>query len=53
MKTHLIRQEYKTGHFKTVCGKIRHVFTNLPNTKDVNKVTCKICLPPTNKIKTE
>ena len=48
MKTHLIRQEYKTGervtHLKTVCGKIRHVVTNLPNTTDKSKVTCKICL---------
>jgi hypothetical protein len=48
MKIHLIRQEYKIGnritHIKTICGKIRHVVTNLPNTKDKSKVTCKICL---------
>ena len=48
MKIHLIRQEYKTGdritHFKTICGEIRHVIANLPNTKDKSKVTCKICL---------
>lgn len=47
MKTHLIKEEYKTGeritHFKTRCGKIRHVCTDLPNTKDKSKVTCKIC----------
>lgn len=48
MKTHLIRKECKTGkkitHFKTVCGKIRHVTTYLPITKDIKKATCKICL---------
>lgn len=48
MKTHLIKGEYKTGemitHFRTVCGKIRHVCTNLPNTLDISKVTCKTCL---------
>ena len=48
MKTHLIKRELKTGeritHFKTFCGITRHTFTNLPNTTDETKVTCKMCL---------
>ena len=47
MKIHLVRTQYKTGekvtHFTTVCGKLRHVFTNLPYTTDKLKVTCKVC----------
>ena len=47
MKIHFIKKYYYTGdkktHFKTVCGKIRHIFTNLRTAHDKTKVTCMIC----------
>ncbi len=53
MKTHLIKRLYKKGnkitHFKTICGKIRHIITDLPHTYHKSKATCKICLSKTPK----
>lgn len=47
-KIHSIRQVYRTGknvtHFKTRCGKIRHVVTYLKATTIFENVTCKICI---------
>lgn len=52
MKIHFQVKTYKTGesitHFKTKCGEIRHVFTNLPHSLILNEVTCKKCLKYNN-----
>lgn len=46
-KIHAVRESYFTGnnrtHFKTNCGKIRHVITDLKTTVVFDKITCKIC----------
>ena len=47
MKTHLVKKYFETGerttHFKTACGKIRHLVTNLPHTRIKKDVTCNVC----------
>jgi hypothetical protein len=47
-KVHSVRQLYCTGtnvtHFKTKCGKIRHVITDLKTTTVFKSLTCKICI---------
>ena len=47
MKVHFIKQTYKTGvritHFKTMCGKIRHIHTSLHNTCFEDRTTCLLC----------
>lgn len=50
MKTHLVKEYYKTGdrvtHFKTICGLIRHAANDFLIETDKQKVSCIVCKPP-------
>lgn len=47
VKIHAVNKSYFTGniktHFRTNCGIIRHVFTDLKTTVVFDKITCKNC----------
>jgi len=47
MKIHHVREYLFTGkrktHFRTTCGKLRHMCTNLQITEIKQESTCKIC----------
>ncbi len=47
MKIHSVRKSFFTGnrrtHFKTSCGKVKHVLTDLKTTVVFDKITCKVC----------